>query len=152
MERVLLAAVQQYSGDAEQMFLAMLQLPAAQQLEPAASMRLVEAGYTNKLPLQLLQRLYKQVQTGQHGSAVIRGALRQLLLFSFEQQCWDVFDWLQSLPPVPADADVALCYMQTLFEQLLWRTSAARAQCVLCAPQPWLYSGAASGFVHWLST
>jgi hypothetical protein len=57
--------------------------------------------------------LYKQLINAK-GNAVPHAGLRQLLLLSFEQQRWDVFDWLKALPFVTCcaaggDGDVALC-------------------------------------------
>jgi hypothetical protein len=41
---------------------------------------------------------------------VEKGTLRQLLLLSFREQCWEVFDWLSGLRGVGLlDGQVALC-------------------------------------------
>jgi hypothetical protein len=88
-----------------------LQLPAVQQLQPAALARLQVAAYTKRLPLPLLQQLCKglpavPLQEGLRENST----LWQLLLLSFKEQCWEVFDWLSGLPGVGLlDGQVALC-------------------------------------------
>jgi hypothetical protein len=121
-ERLVLAAVNLYKSRelrSQQLQQALLQLPAVQWLRPEAAVRLLTAGYKQQLPLQQLQELYEQL-TNAKGNDVAHAGLRQLLLLSFEQQRWDVFDWLKALPFVACcaaagDDDVALrCELRIL--------------------------------------
>ncbi|WIA12312.1 hypothetical protein OEZ85_012368 [Tetradesmus obliquus] len=90
---------------------AALDLPATQLLPVAAVLDFIQQGIKGmewKLPhvsLQLCEEL-PAAQQGDLGSA----AVRELLLLAFEQQQWDLFDWLRKLPAAPlGDEQVAFC-------------------------------------------
>ncbi|WIA32442.1 hypothetical protein OEZ86_003264 [Tetradesmus obliquus] len=90
---------------------AALDVPATQLLPVAAVLDFIQQGIKGmewKLPhvsLQLCKEL-PAAQQGDLGSA----AVRELLLLAFEQQQWDLFDWLRKLPAAPlGDEQVAFC-------------------------------------------
>jgi hypothetical protein len=116
-ENLMISAIQQQQESrsqlAQELLQALLQFPAVQRLQPNAVERGLMAGYKQQLPLQQLQQIHKQLLNA-NSNNVAHVALRQLLLLSFEQQRWDVFDWLKELPIVTCCAagavtDVDLC-------------------------------------------
>uniref|UniRef100_A0A383W1M9 Uncharacterized protein n=1 Tax=Tetradesmus obliquus TaxID=3088 RepID=A0A383W1M9_TETOB len=109
-EQLLQAALQKQSGgSANALLCSVLQLPVVQRLEGSALVRLLTAGIESVLPLELLQLLYDKLPAARQG-ALDAAAVRQLLLLSFEEQEWDVFEWLWQLPAAPLDdQQVAAC-------------------------------------------
>lgn len=109
-ERLLQAALQKHRKcRANELLCSLLQLPAAKRIAGPALVPLLRAGIECSLPLQLVQLLCDQLPAARQG-ALDAAAVRQLLLLSFEEQQWVVFDWLRKLPAAPLDDEqVALC-------------------------------------------